>query len=207
MLPLLDSFGFLGREPLWPLYFLLAAMAMAKYLVPFLPGDTLMLVSLFFIGVKEGSWIGAMVAIALGGAAGAIAAFYWGYSAKWLRGPKSVRRVITSVQPILKRWGWWPLLFNRFIPYVRPFLFPAAGLLKMPRKPVFASALAGNFLFGVVLAGIGYGAGRHYARLTTLYHLYQYWLGALFLLLVLFLGSYLFFRKRNKTKDVKEPQH
>ena len=177
---------------------------MIKYVLPFLPGDTLMLVALFWIGMKAGSWPIAIMAITAGGFLGAAIAFDWGIRAgkagkKRIRG---VGSVAVSVQPMLRRWGWWPLLFNRFVPYVRPFLFPAAGMLGMKRKTVYLCALGGNIMFGIGLAAIGYSAGRRYARLNSLYHAYQYWLAMLFLgMLVVFLCYFFFVRKTKAAQD------
>jgi len=201
--PVHDIFDFLGRQPLWPIYVFLGVASMVKYVLPFLPGDTLMLVALFWIGMKAGSWPVAVLAVTVGGFLGAVITFDWGVRAgrAGRKRIKGIGSVAVSVQPMLRRWGWWPLLFNRFVPYVRPFLFPAAGMLDMKRKPVYISAFIGNVLFGIILAAIGYSAGRRYARLNSLFHLYQYWLAIIFLVMVAALLGYLFLIHRNNREE------
>ena len=196
-----DAFAFLGRQPLWPIYFILAVVAGLKYGLPFIPGDMILIMSVFWIGVKDGSWIAAVTAVTVGGTLGALAAFYWGGAVeRLLSRSRKVEKMSASVRAILRRWGFWPLLFNRFIPFVRPFLYPTAGLMKMRRGPVLLSAIFGNLLFGLFLAALGYSAGQQYARMNSLYHVYQLWLGGLVVLLLFSLALYVYLKGKGAAR-------
>jgi membrane protein DedA with SNARE-associated domain len=190
-----DAFSFLGHQPLWPIYAILAVVACLKYALPFIPGDMILIMSVFWIGVKDGSWLAVVGAVTLGGTLGALIAFYWGSSVqRLLLRSRKAEKMTASVRAILKRWGFWPLLFNRFIPFIRPFLYPTAGLMEMRPGPVFLSALFGNLLFGFFLAALGYSAGQRYARMNSLYHLYQLWLGGFVVVLLFSLALFVYMK-------------
>ena len=172
-------------QGLWVVYLVLALAAFLKYTAPIVPGDTVLLAGIFLVGARNGSWLLAGVCVASGGTAGAWIAYLWGgrFGRLLLRG-RRLRRAILKVESLLGRWGYWPLVLNRFIPYVRPAIFPAAGLLRMRGGPVALSALASNVLFGAFVVALGYSAGKRYARFLSLFRIYQVWLGLLVLALL-----------------------
>lgn len=189
-----DPAAWLGHEALWILYAVLVLAAFVKYVVPFLPGDTVLLVCVFLVGAKGGSgWVSAG-AITAGGTAGALLAFWWGrnFGTRFMHRPR-FRRLTGRVEALLGHWGYWPLLLNRFVPYVRPVLFPAAGMLGMKALPSGGCALCGNMLFGAFVVLLGHTAGRQRGQLVSLYHLYQLWLGLLVFVLLSLLAGYLIY--------------
>lgn len=175
---------FLGHG-LEGIYLLLALAAFLKYVAPPVPGDLCLLLGVFYLGLRGGSQGAGVAAIAAGGATGALAAYFWGRRfGRVLHRWKRVSSLCRRVEGILGRWGAWALLANRFVPYVRTLMYPAAGILKIPAGRVAAAAVAGNLLFAVLVVALGYTAGRSFPRLQSLYHLYQFWLGALALALL-----------------------
>lgn len=165
-------------------YLLLALAAFLKYTVPFLPGDAALLVGVFWIGVRHGSWGIAVVAIVSGGTLGAMAAYWWGHRfGKILFRFSKLAVAVERVEALLGRWGFWALVLNRFIPGARTLFLPAAGLLKMHPGRVAASVTAGNLLFALFLAGVGYSAGREFSELESLYHVYLTGLSSVMLFL------------------------
>ena len=188
--------GFLDRG-LWPVYLVLAVVAFLKYLAPFVPGDFVLLASVFLVGLRGGSWPLAAACVTAGGAAGALAAYGIGrrYAPLVLRKSR-LRRLYRRVEKVLGRWGYWPLVLNRFVPYIRPALFPAAGVLRMPLKQVAASAVVSNALFALFLGWLGYGACRRFGRLQSLYDLYHVWLGFLVLAALSGMAAWIFLRQR-----------
>ena len=209
MSPWQDPVAWLRHEDLWILYLVLLCVSFLKYAVPFVPGDIVMLSSVFLIGLRGGSgWISA-AAIAAGGTVGAIAAYEWGrrYGSRFLRKGRFAK-FSDRVERLLGRWGYWPLLLNRFILYVRPVLLPAAGMLHMRRAAVAISALAGNILFGVFLVLLGHTAGREWGRFTSLYRYYQAWLGLLVFAFLSVLAAYLVYgawrSRKNNGREERE---
>ncbi len=175
----------LGGGGLAGVYGLLAAASFLKYVAPFLPGDLALMVGVFVVGVRGGSWPAAVAVITAAGTAGAFVAYLWGRRfggvlSRWRRAAGAVAKV----QALLGRWGAWALLVNRFVPYLRTLFFPVAGVLRLPAGTVAFAAAGGNLLFAVLLVGLGYSAGREYNRLTELYHFYEAWLSAVAVLLL-----------------------
>jgi membrane protein DedA with SNARE-associated domain len=200
-----DPTAWLGNETLWILYGVLALAAFVKYTIPILPGDLVLLVCVFFVGAKGGSgWI-SVGAITAGGTTGALLAFWWGrhFGNRFMRRPR-FRRLTGRVETLLGRWGYWPLLLNRFVPYVRPALFPAAGMLRMKALPTQACALLGNALFGLFVVVLGHSAGRQWGQLVSLYHLYQLWLGLMVFALLSLLAGYLAYGVWQSRKSADE---
>jgi len=189
-----DPVAWLGHEDLWLLYGLMLLLSFLKYTVPVVPGDILMLASVFLVGLKDGSgWISAG-AITLGGTLGAFVAYEWGrrYGTRMLRGARTAR-LMDRVERLLGRWGYWPLLANRFILYVRVALFPAAGVLNMRPFPVLLAAAGGNVLFGLFLVLLGHTAGKEWGHFTSMYHVYQAWLGLFVFALLGLMAGYLIY--------------
>ncbi len=174
------------------LYAALALFAFLKYTIPVFPGDVLQVACVFLVGARGGSGWNSACSIAVGGTLGAWLAFWWGerFGAAYLKRPRFARPM-DRVERLLGRWGYWPLVLNRFVPYVRIVLFPAAGLLKMNALPVAASALAGNALFGAFVVLLAHRAGQEWGQLASLYHYYQLWLGLFVFAFLSLLTAYL----------------
>lgn len=166
-------------------YALLALASFLKYTVPFLPGDAALLVGVFFVGARHGSWGVAFASIVLGGTLGAMMAYSWGRRfGGLLERPKRLAPAVGKVRALLGRWGVWAVVVNRFLPGARTLFLPVAGALKMAPADVAAAAALGNALFAALLVGLGYWAGQQYALLASLYNLYLAWFAAAAVLLV-----------------------
>ena len=196
--------GLVG-EGLWALYAALFAAAFFKYVVPPLPGDLVTLLALFYIGMRHGSWTLGALAVTGGGTLGAYVAFAGGDAAARFLTARSTRlkAVQARVEKALLRWGFWPLLFNRFVPYLRPLLFPTAGALKMKVFPVMASAFFGNLLFSLFLVGLAYTAGHRFSHLQDLYRIYQLWIGLAVFALLAAIG-FTFWRATRRNDGAEE---
>ena len=167
-------------------YLVMTLAACVKYLIPLVPGDAALLGSVFYVGVHHGSWLLAVTLITAGGTGGAMSSYLWGRRfGGMLHKSRKMAGAVAKVQSLLGKWGLWPLVLNRFVPYIRTLFFPVAGLLRLPSGPVALAALTGNFLFAAFLAALGYSAGRGYGEIATMYHFYQIWLGAAVSLMLL----------------------
>jgi membrane protein DedA with SNARE-associated domain len=194
----LASLSGMAQERLWHLYVVLLVAAFLKYVVPPVPGDLASLAALFWIGMKGGSWTLGVAALTLGGTLGAWAAFAWGGKVGSALSARSARVTALQgrVERSLLRWGYWPLLLNRFVPYVRPLLFPTAGAMRMSALGSVAMSFVGNLLFGLFLVGLAYTAGQRFSEMNTLYRLYQLWIGLAVLGLLGALGLWAYLSSR-----------
>ena len=87
-----------------------------------------------------------------------------------------------------KRCSFLMMVFNRFLPGIRPFVYPLAGAYKVDLGLAFISAAVGNVLFGLFICAVVLLAGSSLERIKALYSVLGIWLEFTCLsLLVLFL--------------------
>lgn len=163
----LSGLGFLA-------YVILFAAACLEYLVPPLPGDTVILlggvtavrghqpVLLVFVAVVSGSILGSTLAYSFG---------------VWLRrrmDQRPDRKMIFGITPQrldavdrhVKRWGAWLLIFNRFLPGVRSLIFVAAGSAGLNVGRTLGLGALAAALHTALILGIGWAVGGNLERLS-----------------------------------------
>jgi len=150
--------------------------AATEYVVPPVPGDTLVAFGMF-LGARAELGAPAVLGAATAGAiAGSLAAYAFGAWAgrvprhRWpafLRGPRVSGLLDEGLDRFARRPRLW-LAANRFIPALRAVFFVAAGMRRQPLADVVVfgglSALAWNAL----LLAVAYPAGRHWEDVRAL---------------------------------------
>ena len=77
------------------------------------------------------------------------------------RGGAWTRKAIARTERFYELFGWWSVVIGRYIPWVRVFIPPIAGISRMS-YPKFATAnLAGALAWGVSITLIGYFAASN----------------------------------------------
>ncbi len=151
----------------WPpaiTYLTLFFGSLIEYIVPPVPGDTIVVAGAVLVGAFGWSVWPVFVVVTAGAVVGAIADFYIG---KWLVNTGRVDRLGDSAQLAVRdlvsrfeRHGAWYLAVNRFLPGIRAFFFVAAGLAGLKLRVVVfwstISAMAWNAL--LVAAGMALGS-------------------------------------------------
>lgn len=103
---------------------------------------------------------------------------------------------LAAFEAAYRRWGWWLILFNRFMPGVRAFIFLAAGASALPVRRVVVlggvSALAWN---GLLLVAGGVVASNA-EELVALVDRYMKVAGAALLVAALLLAVRALVRRR-----------
>jgi membrane protein DedA with SNARE-associated domain len=163
----LSGLGFLA-------YVILFLASCLEYLVPPLPGDTVILlggvtavrghqpVLLVFIAVVSGSALGSTLAYAFGA---------------WLRRrmdqrPEEkplfglTRERLDAVDRQMQRWGAWLLVLNRFLPGVRSLIFVAAGSAGMNVSRALGLGVVASALHTALIVGAGWAVGGNLEELT-----------------------------------------
>jgi membrane protein DedA with SNARE-associated domain len=183
-----------GNNSLYILTLVITLASMLKYVVPPLPGDLTILLSSFYLALHQASLLPIIVGITLGGMSGALIAYRLGSkNAGFLLSKKYFQSYNERAEEPFKKGAWFILLFNRFMPGLRPFIFPLAGIYKIDLKLVFFSAFAGNFIYGVFIYSISSLAGKHFEDVKILYGLLGFWLE--FVILSLVAAGVLYFCK------------
>ncbi|MFB3850873.1 MAG: DedA family protein [Acidobacteriota bacterium] len=201
---------FLTRELAISAYFsfcLALVVTLIKYLIPPLPCDITILILSFLTILKNKPFLPVSFGIVAGGTIGAILAYRMGLKGKELEffGEKMKSAIDKFEQPFKKSY-LFILVFNRFLPGIRPLIFPLAGFYKINFAAVFFSAIVGNILFALFIYFIVSTAGRELAEIKVLYRILGVWIEFLILSFVVFLILFLyrkkFFSVIRKNKDV-----
>jgi membrane-associated protein len=133
----------------------------------FLPGDTLLAIAGAFaalpgsdsrhlplaallIGCPIAAIIGAEVGFLIGVRGGRVLA----------KPGSSFEHSIRRIEPLYERFGeGWAVLLCRFVPVLRTFINPAAGILEMPPRKFLVFNVIGGVVWPVAILLIGYYAG------------------------------------------------
>jgi membrane-associated protein len=149
-----------------------------EYLFPPFPGDLLLVLGAWYAAHGELSWLTTFLCVTAGALVGATINYKIG---AWLarridrratEGGHPLAEKLARFEVSYRRWGGWLLVFNRFMPGIRAFLFVAAGASGIPLRRVLLlggiSACAWN---GLLLAG-GALLARNADELVQLFRTY-----------------------------------
>lgn len=164
----------------WPPALTYAALfggALAEYVFPPLPGDTVVVVGAVLVGAFGWSVPAVFVVVTAGAVLGAALDFGVG---RWLERTGRVERLapwkrdaIYGLVARFERHGAVYLAVNRFLPGVRAFFFLAAGLAGLGWGPVLLWSTVSAMAWNAVLVGLGYGLGTHLDTLERALSTYQ----------------------------------
>jgi membrane-associated protein len=174
-----------------------------EYVFPPFPGDLVVLLGAWYGVHGQLSWPATFLWVTAGAIAGAWVDYRIG---AWL-GPALSRRASAGGHPFAerlarfegsyRRWGLWLIVFNRFMPGVRAFLFVAAGAAGIPLRPVLLLGGISACVWNGLLLAAGAFLARNVDELILLFKTYTQvtWvlLGAVALL---FAGRALFHKLR-----------
>jgi len=130
----------------------------------FLPGDSILfsaglvaaarddiniviLISVIFLAAFIGDQVGFVIGRKLG--------------RPYLERSKSPRmqRMLVKSERFYERYGWWSVVIARYIPWVRTFVPPIAGSVKMNYYKFLSANVLGAFLWGVGITLAGFYSG------------------------------------------------
>jgi membrane-associated protein len=130
----------------------------------FLPGDSILfsaglvaaarddiniviLISVIFLAAFIGDQVGFVIGRKLG--------------RPYLERSKSLRmqRMLVKSERFYDRYGWWSVVIARYIPWVRTFVPPIAGSVKMNYYKFLSANVLGAFLWGVGITLAGFYSG------------------------------------------------
>jgi membrane protein DedA with SNARE-associated domain len=190
---------FLTRELAISAYFsfcLAFVVTLVKYLIPPLPCDITILILSFLTILKNKPFQPISFGIVIGGTIGAFLAYRVGLKGKEVEffGEK-IKSAIEKFEQPFKKSFLFILIFNRFLPGVRPLIFPLAGFYRIGFSVVLLSAAIGNILFALFIYFIVSTAGRELAEIKGLYRILGVWIEFLILSFAVFLIFFLYRRK------------
>ncbi len=163
-------------------YLILCLSAFVENIFPPLPGDAVTIFGAYLVGrgalavwpvvwaTFVGSTAGFMTLYALGRTLGRSAL----QRLNWVR--KSEHR-IESAERLVRRYGVFVVLANRFMPWLRSVVSITLGLLRMPLWYVLPAAMVSVFVWNALLIWGGLVAGRNWEELVEIINQYNYWFG------------------------------
>ncbi len=163
----------------------------------FLPGDSILfsaglvaaarndiniviLISVIFLAAFIGDQVGFVIGRKLG--------------RPYLERSKSPRmqRMLVKSERFYEKYGWWSVVIARYIPWVRTFVPPIAGTVKMNYYKFLSANLLGAFLWGVGITLAGFYSGSLPWVKNISYGL------AAFFIIGSFVSAYLNYRRENR---------
>lgn len=170
-----------------------------EYIFPPFPGDSIVLIAGFLNAHGAVDFTVAGISVILGSAFGAALGYKLGqvlfkppYRYQWIRSIAESKGFVLFNR-WYKKWGFWVLLFNRFLHGVRALFFIAAGAFGLPfYKTIFLNIIS-TIMFNGSLFGLGYWLGYNTDRILAFF--YGFSTIAVFLVALLVGVLYLLIRK------------
>jgi membrane-associated protein len=75
------------------------------------------------------------------------------------RNSKRMQKMLLKSERFYEKYGWWSVVIARYIPWVRTFVPPIAGTVKMNYYKFLTANALGAFLWGVVITLAGFYSG------------------------------------------------
>lgn len=151
--------------PWWASYGALFVGSYVEYIVPFIPGDTVIVAGAVLVAVFGWPVMPVFALVMAGTVAGAVTAWYAGRgldaSGRINTLSPRKRRAIGLVLARFERHGPWILALNRFFPGIRGFFFLGAGLVRVPLTQVILWATVGGAVWNALLLMLGWHLGRN----------------------------------------------
>jgi membrane protein DedA with SNARE-associated domain len=170
--------------------------SMLKYVVPPLPGDLTMLLLSFYTAFKGKSLFPVGLGIAIGGIVGSFLAYRVCSNEKFISFfGKRVQKAVLKLKKGFLKFSFFIMVFNRFLPGVKPTIFPIAGIYKIDLFSVISASIIGTTLYSLFICSVGYFAKTHIVEVNGLYHILAVWIEFIVLTILFFLILFAFRKK------------
>lgn len=170
----------LENFPVFLVYLVLSVLMFMEYITPFVPGDTFLAFSAYLAGIgilnPGTTFFMTIVANILGFSTIYYVAYRWGRDFFERRNFKFLPyEKIQRVEFYFRKYGYWLILINRFLPGTRFFVTLTAGLSRMDfRVSLFLNTLSVILWSGLLLA-LGIFVGKNWEQIKVIlsrYNLY-----------------------------------
>ena len=149
------------------IYILLGLSAFLENVVPPIPGDTITAFGAFLVGVGKLSFAGVYISTTVGSLLGFMCLFWLGgvlgrhffiqRDYRFLRA-----KDIIKAEEWFGRYGYFLILFNRFMPGIRSAVALASGITRFRTLPVAALAFLSCAAWNLIWIFMGHTLGTHW---------------------------------------------
>jgi membrane protein DedA with SNARE-associated domain len=193
-----DGFlSWLTTLPHWLVYLLLGLSAFVENVFPPIPGDTITAFGAFLVGTGSLNFMGVYLATTIGSVSGFLFLFWLGlllgrrfFVERDYRFFKASD--ILRAEDWFRKYGYWLILLNRFLPGVRSVISIAGGISKLRIIAAALLATASSAAWNLIWILAGYFLGTNWAvvkeslaRLLFRYNMAILGIGVLVVLVVL----------------------
>jgi membrane protein DedA with SNARE-associated domain len=188
-------------DPTWA-YILLFLSATIENIFPPIPGDTVTIFGAYLVGRGALNYWGVLISTTLGSILGFMGIFGIAYlierkiiekyQPKWV-----VRAHVDQIEQWFRKYGYWIILFNRFLSGVRSVISLVAGFSKMNPVKVFILAFISCLLWNGLLLYLGLLIGQNWDLILEYLKIYN---KAVIIIITLILIIYYFYRRRKKNE-------
>jgi membrane-associated protein len=184
---------------------LLFGAAFIEYVFPPFPGDLLVVLGAWYAVRGELSWPVVYGAVTGGAIAGAWLDHRFGVwlGARLEHSPTAARVLsperLARFEAAYRRWGAWLLLFNRFFPGIRGFLFVAAGASGIPVARTLLLGGVSAAVWNALLLAAGALVASNLEEMVAMVEQYTRLAGVLVGLGLLVLLGRALWRRRSRT--------
>jgi membrane protein DedA with SNARE-associated domain len=159
--------SWLTTVPDWLVYLFLAASAFVENVFPPIPGDTITAFGAFLVGTGRLDFMGVYLATTIGSVAGFLFLFWLGLLLGrrffverdyWFFKAKDILRA----DEWFRRYGYWLVLMNRFLPGIRSVISIAGGISRLRIATVALLATASSAAWNLIWIFAGYVLGTNW---------------------------------------------
>jgi membrane-associated protein len=181
-----------------------------EHVFPPWPGDLLVVLGAWYVVQGQLSWAVLLAAGTAGAVCGAWVDHRVGvalgrrldrgeWSARWLTPQR-----LAAFEVAYRRWGWWLIAGNRFLPGLRGFLFVAAGATGLPVGRVMALGGLSALVWNGLLLAAGALLATNLEELLALAGRFSQGLGAVLAVTALGLAARAWWRRRDDRRQKKK---
>jgi len=141
-------------------YLILAFSAFIENIFPPYPSDLIILAGAFMAGTGEINYIPLFIVTTIGGLAGAMVLYFFGYTKGRLFFQKYNRsyfklEYLAKIEIWFQRWGNMILILSRIVAGVRSLIAIAAGIAKVPApRMTFFTLISFCLWYGILIGGM-----------------------------------------------------
>lgn len=185
---------------------ILFAAAALEYMLPFVPGDSIVLAGSLLVVAGRWPFATVYVVAVAGGFLGSITHYVLGRN---LVGPDGQMRGVRQIERVIgagsmdrffgafQRHGLWVIALNRAVPGVRAACFIAAGAARISPVRALGAGLVSNLVWSAGLLLLGVSIGSNVDNIKEALGVYQ-WVAAVLVIVVV--GAILLVRRRRQKR-------
>jgi membrane protein DedA with SNARE-associated domain len=187
------------------IYFFLGLSAFVENLVPPIPGDTITAFGAFLVGVGKLSFAGVYISTTIGSLLGFLCLFWiGGFLGRHFFIERDFRflraKDIIKAEEWFERYGYFLILFNRFMPGIRSAVALAAGISRFRTVPVLFLSLLSCAAWNLIWIFMGHTLGTHWETVEKKMGDFLVRYNVAMIILIVLVVLFFIFRKRFRRK-------